>query len=112
MRLGVIPLGSADGLLHLHAGHVLAGGRPIPLLGAPSLEHTRVDLTAVPDARVGDEVVVIGRQGDAEITLSQVAAHQRLDPHRLPPLVGPRVPRVYLNAWGAPGAPQAPHVPR
>jgi alanine racemase len=103
IRLGVIPLGSADGLLHLHAGHLLAGGRPVPLLGAPSLEHTRVDLTAVADARVGDEVVVIGRQGDTEITLAQVAAHQGLDPHRLPSLVGPRVPRVYRSS-GAPDA--------
>src|SRR5262245_59135470 len=41
-RLGVIPLGSADGLLHLHAGRVLVRGRVAPILGSPSLEHTRV----------------------------------------------------------------------
>ena len=98
MRLGVIPLGAADGLLHLHAGRVLVRGRSAPILGGPSLEHTRVDLTGVPDARVGDEVVVIGRQADAEIALAEVAAHQKIAAHVLPTLLGPRVERVWLPA--------------
>jgi alanine racemase len=98
MRLGVIPLGAADGLLHLHAGRVLVRGRSAPILGGPNLEHTRVDLTGVPDARVGDEVVVIGRQGDAEIALAEVAAHQKIAAHVLPTLLGPRVERVWLPA--------------
>src|SRR5262249_39771709 len=68
MRLGVIPLGPSDGLGRLHDGRVLVRGRAVPILSEPSLEHTRIDLTGVPDARPGDEVVVIGRQGDAEIT--------------------------------------------
>jgi alanine racemase len=95
MRLGVIPMGSADGLLWLHAGRVLVRGRSAPLVGAPSLEHTRIDLTGVPDARVGDEVVIIGRQGDAEITVAEVAAHHGLGLHHIATTVGPRVARVY-----------------
>ena len=98
MRLGVMPLGAADGLLQLHAGRVLVRGCSAPILGGPSLEHTRVDLTAVPEAQVGDEVVVIGRQGDAEIALAEVAERQRLPAHALPPLIGPRVARVPLGA--------------
>jgi alanine racemase len=97
MRLGVIPLGAADGLIHLHAGHVLVRGQAAPILGGPSLEHTRVDLTTVPEAQVGDEVVVIGRQGGAEITLGEVAARQRMTTHVLPTLIGPRVERVWLS---------------
>ena len=73
MRLGVIPMGSADGLMWLHAGRVLVRGRAAPIVTGPNLEHTRIDLTGVPDARVGDEVVIIGRQGDAEITVAEVA---------------------------------------
>jgi len=98
MLLGVIPLGSADGLLHLHAGRVLVRGRSAPILAGPSLEHTRIDLTSVPDARVGDEVVVIGRQGDAEIPLTEVAARHRVALHVLPALLGPRVERVWLQS--------------
>jgi len=97
MRLGVIPIGSADGLNSLHAGRMLVRGRAVPILGGPSLEHTRLDLTAVPEARVGDEVVVIGRQGDAEITVAEVARHHGLGPHHVATGVGPRVVRVYTS---------------
>lgn len=96
MRLGVLPLGSADGLLTLHAGRVLVRGRAVPLLGAPALEHTRVDLARVAEARVGDEVVVIGRQGGEEITPAEVAAFHRIQPFHVAPAVGRRVARVYV----------------
>jgi alanine racemase len=98
LRLGVIPMGSADGLRWLHAGRVLVRGRAVPLIGAPSLEHTRIDLTGVPEAAVGDEVVIIGRQGDLEISPAEVAAHHGLGLHHVATTVGPRVARVYLAA--------------
>ncbi|MBM3221992.1 MAG: alanine racemase [Candidatus Rokubacteria bacterium] len=96
MRLGVIPMGSADGLRWLHAGRVLVRGRAAAIVGAPSLEHTRIDLTAVPEARVGDDVVIIGRQGDREITAAEVAAKHGLGPHHVATTVGPRVARIYV----------------
>jgi len=95
MRLGVIPMGSADGLAWLHAGRVLVRGRVAPIVGAPSLEHTRIDLTAIPDAQVGDEVVIIGRQGEAEITIAEVARRRNIGVHQVAPTIGPRVTRVY-----------------
>ncbi len=97
LRLGVIPMGSADGLAWLHAGRVLVRGRAAPIIGGPSLEHTRIDLTQVPDAQVGDEVVIIGRQGDLEITIAEVASRHGLGLHNVVPAVGPRVARVYLS---------------
>ena len=98
MRLGVIPMGSADGLAWLHVGTVLVRGRPVPIVGAPSLEHTRIDLTSVPDARVGDEVVIIGRQGDAEITVAEVAGRHGLGLHHVATAIGPRVARIYRSS--------------
>jgi alanine racemase len=97
MRLGVIPIGSADGMLWLNAGRVLVRGRQVPIVSSPSLEHTRLDLTGVPDAVVGDEVVIIGRQGDLEITQAEVASRHGLGPHHVATTVGPRVARVYLS---------------
>jgi alanine racemase len=97
MRLGVIPMGSADGLAWLHAGRVLVRGQAAPIVAAPSLEHTRIDLTGVPEARVGDEVVIIGRQGAAEITVAEVAARHGLGLHHVATTVGPRVTRVYVS---------------
>jgi alanine racemase len=101
MRLGVIPMGSADGLNWLHAGRVLVRGRAVPIVSSPSLEHTRVDLTQVPDAQVGDEVVIIGCQGNAEITAAEVAKRHGLGLHHVATTVGPRVTRVYFSG-GAP----------
>ncbi|HKW95205.1 MAG TPA: alanine racemase [Methylomirabilota bacterium] len=98
LRLGVIPMGSADGLRWLHAGRVLVRGRVAPIIGSPSLEHTRIDLTGVPDAAVGDEVVVIGRQGALEITQAEVAERHGLGLHHVATTVGPRVARVYHSA--------------
>jgi alanine racemase len=100
MRLGVIPVGSADGLTWLHAGRVLVRGHAVPILAAPSLEHTRIDLTQVPDAQVGDEVVIIGRQGNAEITSAEVARLHGLGLHHVATTVGPRVARVYVSGGG------------
>jgi alanine racemase len=97
LRLGVVPMGSADGLRWLHADRVLVRGRAVPIIGSPSLEHTRIDLTSVPDAAVGDEVVIIGRQGDLEITQAEVAARHGLGLHHVATTVGPRVARVYLS---------------
>jgi alanine racemase len=107
MRLGVIPTGSSDGMLSLHADRVLVRGRSVPVVAGPSLEHTRVDLTSVPDARVGDEVVIIGRQGDAEITLAEVARRRGLDPVQVTLAVGRRVARVYFSSGQVVNAPQA-----
>jgi alanine racemase len=98
MRLGVVPMGSADGLRWLHAGRVLVRGRAVPIVGAPSLEHTRIDLTDVPDAVVRDEAVVIGRQGDLEISPAEVAARHGLGLHHVATTVGPRVTRVYRSS--------------
>ena len=97
MRLGVIPMGSADGLNWLHAGRVLVRGQSAPIVSAPSLEHTRVDLTEIADAQVGDEVVLIGRQGDGEIAPAEVAKRHGLGLHHVATTVGPRVARVYFS---------------
>jgi len=97
MRLGIIPIGSADGLTSLHVGRVLVRGRAVPIVTRPSLENTRIDLTEVPDARVGDEVVIIGRQGDAEITIAEVAKQHGLGLNHVATTIGPRVPRVYYS---------------
>ncbi len=99
MLLGVIPFGATDGFLGLSAGHVLVRGRRAPVL-AISLEHARLDLTGI-DAEAGDEVVIIGAQGDDEITMREVAdANHLYSPAVVPVLVGRAVPRIYLTGPG------------
>lgn len=99
MRMGIVPMGYADGLDSLNCGSALVHGRRVPLLSAPSLEHTRLDLTDVGDAVVGDEVVFIGRQDGAEITPDEVIEHLTFEqPARLATAVRHTVRRVYLEA--------------
>ncbi len=101
MRLGVIPAGMGDGVHRLNAGEALVRGRRVPILARPSLEHTRLDLTTVPDAVVGDEVVLVGRQGAEEITLDEIAERHTIDLLALALGVGPRVARVYVGSAAA-----------
>ena len=67
--IGVLPLGWGDGMPHSegHNFHVLVRGKEAPIIGAASLEHCVIDLTDIPDARPGDEVVVVGSQGSSRI---------------------------------------------
>jgi alanine racemase len=83
LRMGIAPIGRSDGMEALAADHVLVGGRRAPILMRPSLEHTRIDLTDIPGAAVGDEVVIIGRQGEAEITPADVTGRLAMDPGEL-----------------------------
>ena len=76
MRLGVIPIGYSDGFAHLHCGSVLVRGQRAAIVSAPSLEYSRIDLTDIAQAEVGDEVIIIGSQQGATITPQEVMQHQ------------------------------------
>ncbi len=98
LRMGIIPFGAADGAAQLHCGEALIRGRRAKLLGSPSLEHMRLDLTEIPEAQLGDEVVVIGEQGGDTITPEAVVAYQ--DHARIADLamaVRPGIPRRYIG---------------
>jgi len=96
MRIGVFPLGIADGMLQLNCGQVLVNGVRVPVLGV-SLEHTRVELSTVEAVR-GDEVVVIGRQAGNEICQEEVLQHLRQHiPSALPLAVHESVRRTYVD---------------
>jgi alanine racemase len=83
LRMGIFPMGRSDGIESLLFEYVLIRGRRAPILIRPSLEHTRVEVTNIPDAAVGDEVVIIGRQGHEEILPSQVTNRLKVDPGEL-----------------------------
>lgn len=97
MRIGVLPIGYSDNVHRLHAGCALVRGRRVPLVGNAALEYMRIDLSDVPGAQVGDEVVLIGEQGGSAITPEEAAQHQKAA--RIIDLalqVGTAVPRRYL----------------
>ena len=97
LRIGIIPVGLRDGMASLTCGHVLVRGRRVPILGSFSLEHTRIDLTDVPDAAIGDEVVIIGEQDGNVIEQNEVLTHQNIGVKAALALnVGQGIPRSYM----------------
>jgi len=76
-RTAIISLGYADGFPRFasHKAHVLIGGRRCPVLGRITMDQIVVDTTDVSGTvRPGDEVVIIGKQGDEEILVTDLAA--------------------------------------
>ena len=98
-RIGVIPLGLYDGCRPLLAeapASVLIDGRRAPIKGV-SLEHMSLDLTDFEDAAVGDEVVVLGRSGEDQITLADLAAWQGTRQHHVLMAFDRRLPCRYIG---------------
>jgi alanine racemase len=99
LRVATLPVGYADGCGRLLSsrGQVLVRGRRVPIIGRVCMDMTMVDVTGVPEVRVGDEAVLIGRQGAEEITADEVAEVQGTISYEVLCRIGPRVPRVYLR---------------
>ena len=74
-RIALVPQGYADGYVRALSGcgMVLIGGRRCAVLGRVSMNMFVVDATNVPEAKEGDEVVLIGEQGDKTISAQEVA---------------------------------------
>jgi alanine racemase len=98
-RIATLACGYADGYLRAisfaRGAHVLVRGRRAPLAGRVSMDLMGVDVSAVPAARVGDEVVLIGTQGPARITASDVADWAGTIAYEVTCAIAPRVQRRY-----------------
>jgi alanine racemase len=73
--VATVPVGYADGLrrrLGLSGGALLVGGRRRPIVGVVTMDQCMVDCGPDADVSVGDEVVLLGRQGEEEITANEV----------------------------------------
>ena len=99
MRIATVCAGYADGYArHLSnvGAEVLIGGRRCPLLGRVTMDQILVDVSGVPQAAVGDEVVLIGSQGGEEITAAELAAKAGTIPWEIFTTISSRVVRYYI----------------
>lgn len=98
-RLALLPMGYADGLNRLlsNRGSVLVRGQHAPIAGRVSMDQTVVDITDVDGIEIGDEAVVIGRQGDEEITARDLAELEGTIPYEVLCNISARVPRVMVE---------------
>lgn len=98
-RIATVSVGYADGYLRCltNRGQVLIGGRRAPVVGRVTMDMTMVDVTELPQVRSGDEVVLIGRQGEGWITADEVAAWASTINYEIFCALSHRVPRYYSD---------------
>lgn len=95
--VGIVPVGYADGFSRdlSNNDEVLVGGRRVPVVGTVSMDLIAVDLGPEAAERGGEEVVIIGRQGDERITADQIARRRGSISYEVTCAVSPRVARVH-----------------
>ena len=98
-RLGLVPVGYADGLNRLlsNRGAMLVRGRRAPIAGRISMDQTILDVTDVPGAALGDEVVILGEQESERITAYDHADLCGTIPYEILCNISSRVPRIAVD---------------
>ncbi|MGH2487339.1 MAG: alanine racemase, partial [Ktedonobacterales bacterium] len=96
MRIAVLPVGYADGFRRAPAnwGEVLVRGRRAPVIGRVCMDQSMVDVSEIPGVRQGDEVTLIGKQGEDELTAEDVAARLGTINYEVVAELLARVPRM------------------
>jgi alanine racemase len=97
--IGTLPVGYADGyrrVLSNRAVVLVRGGRA-PVVGRVSMDLTMIDVTDIRSVEQGDEVVLLGRQGTAEISADEMATWANTISYEILTCIGARVPRIHQN---------------
>ena len=96
-RVATVPVGYADGYCRALSGkfHVLIRGKRAPILGRVCMDQMMVDVTDIPDVTARDQVVLVGRSGEEEITMEQIAAAADSFNYEFVCGISRRVPRIY-----------------
>jgi len=96
--MATLPLGYSDGYpsVAVNKADVLIKGRRWPMVAYMSANHVFVDITGDKGIKIGDEVVLFGSQGKAEITIDEVAEWGDSSVYKVPILMNPLLPRIYV----------------
>jgi alanine racemase len=99
MRVGTVAVGYGDGYKRCLSGkaEVLVRGIRAQQIGTICMDQMMIDLTRVPDAEVGDDVVLLGRQGNDAITADELATQAGTISYEILLSISERVPRVYTK---------------
>jgi alanine racemase len=99
-RIATLPVGYNDGYprFQSNVGEVLVHGCRVPVVGTVCMDNTMIDVTDVPEAKVGDEAVLIGRQGDEEILPDEIARKGGTINYEIACKISPRVTRIFLQS--------------
>lgn len=97
--IATVPIGYADGYSRnlSNEAKMLVHGKLVPVVGRVCMDQTMLDVTDVPDVKMGDEVIVFGRQGDAVLPVENLAKQLNTINYEITCMVTKRVPRVYMQ---------------
>jgi len=101
-RIATLPIGYEDGFRRglSSCGRVIIRGKFAPIVGRVSMDLTIVDVTDISDASIDDDVTVIGKEGEREITAEQIAAELGTISYEVTCGISERVRRVYTISKG------------
>ena len=98
VRLATIPVGYADGYPRQlsNKGWVLIHGQKAFIRGRVCMDQMMVDVSGIPGVKAGDEAVLMGRDGEEEITADILGSLSGRFPYELVCCINKRVPRIYI----------------
>ena len=99
-RIALLPVGYSDGLLrsYMGKGDVLIRGRRAPFVGRFSMDWTMVEVGHIPQAREGDEVILIGKQQNEQVTADEMAERAGTIIDEIFVSIAKRVPRIFQGS--------------
>jgi alanine racemase len=98
-RIATIPVGYGDGygFILSNQGEALVRGERAPVVGRVSMDMCTVDVSHIPECEVGDEVVLMGKQGNEYISANEIAGKAKTISYEILCVLGKRAPRVFVN---------------
>ncbi|SJZ77112.1 alanine racemase [Selenihalanaerobacter shriftii] len=98
-KIATLPLGYEDGYNRLLSSNneVLVNGKRVPVVGRVCMDQFMIDVSEIDSVEIGDEVTLIGKNGEEEITATEVADRIETINYEVVCMVSKRIPRVYVN---------------
>jgi alanine racemase len=112
-RIALVPIGYGDGIsraLGSGVGRLIVGGKLVPIVGRMSMDQVTVDVSSVPEAKIGDSVTVIGENGEIRQSADEIALALGTINYEVLASIMPRVPRLFISGGRRVETQQQPHA--
>ena len=99
MRVALVTCGYADGYRRVYSNKTVVSihGKAVPVVGRVAMDYLMIDITDIADAKVGDQVVLLGSDAEMWISAQQLAEHGESVSGEVTCAISARVPRLYLT---------------
>lgn len=96
-KIATVPIGYNDGYARAlsNKGHMAVHGKHVPVVGRVSMDWITIDVTDIPTVEVGDLVTVLGQDGEAHLSVEDMARKVETISYEITCGISPRVPRIY-----------------